>query len=124
MLVQKPGPCQYQTHYGCTDASLLEMVAKLISSYVTDRPEGAEPRAGWGIRPDRLVPNSDPVKDLVELNKFGEVEPIARERNNVAGLFAAGDVSDVAFKQIIIAMGNGANAALGALSILFATIKP
>jgi NADH-dependent peroxiredoxin subunit F len=65
-----------------------------------------------------LVPNSDPVKDLVELNKFGEVVTGRRGETSVAGLFAAGDVSDVAFKQIIIAMGDGANTALGAFEYL------
>jgi NADH-dependent peroxiredoxin subunit F len=65
-----------------------------------------------------LVPNSDPVKGLVELNKFGEVVTSRKGETSVAGLFAAGDVSDVAFKQIIIAMGNGANAALGAFEYL------
>jgi alkyl hydroperoxide reductase subunit F len=65
-----------------------------------------------------LVPNSDPVKGLVEINKFGEVVTSRKGETGVAGLFAAGDVSDVAFKQIIIAMGDGANAALGAFDYL------
>ena len=65
-----------------------------------------------------LVPNSDPVKDLAELNRFGEVVTGRKGETSVTGLFAAGDVSDVAFKQIIIAMGDGANAALGAFEYL------
>jgi len=65
-----------------------------------------------------LVPNSDPVKDLVELTKFGEVVTNRKGETSVPGIFAAGDVSDVAFKQIIIAMGSGATAALGAFEYL------
>jgi NADH-dependent peroxiredoxin subunit F len=65
-----------------------------------------------------LVPNSDPVKDLVELSRFGEVLTNRKGESSVAGLFAAGDVTDSAFKQIIIAMGSGATAALGAFEYL------
>lgn len=65
-----------------------------------------------------LVPNSDPVKGLVELTAFGEVVTNRKCETSVPGIFAAGDVSDVAFKQIIIAMGSGASAALGAFEYL------
>lgn len=65
-----------------------------------------------------LVPNSDPVKDLVELTRFGEVVIDRKGESSVPGLFAAGDVSEVAYKQIIIAMGGGATAALGAFEYL------
>lgn len=65
-----------------------------------------------------LVPNSDPVKGLVELSPFGEVVTNRKGESSVPGIFAAGDVSDTAFKQIIIAMGDGASAALGAFDYL------
>lgn len=65
-----------------------------------------------------LVPNSDPVRDVVELSRFGEVLVDAKGQTSVPGLFAAGDVTDSAFKQIIIAMGSGATAALGAFEHL------
>jgi alkyl hydroperoxide reductase subunit F len=65
-----------------------------------------------------LVPNSDPVKGLVELSKFGEVVTNRKGETSVRGIFAAGDVSDTAYKQIIIAMGHGATAALGAFDYL------
>jgi alkyl hydroperoxide reductase subunit F len=64
------------------------------------------------------VPNSDPVKGLVELSKFGEVLTNRKGETSVPGIFAAGDVSDTAFKQIIIAMGHGATASLGAFEYL------
>jgi alkyl hydroperoxide reductase subunit F len=65
-----------------------------------------------------LIPNSDPVKGLVELSKFGEVLTNRKGETSVPGVFAAGDVSDTAFKQIIIAMGHGATASLGAFEYL------
>ncbi|HET6477741.1 MAG TPA: FAD-dependent oxidoreductase [Dehalococcoidales bacterium] len=61
-----------------------------------------------------LVPNSDAVKGLVKLNKGGEIIVTPRNETSVAGLYAAGDVTDVPEKQIIIAAGEGAKAALQA----------
>ena len=61
-----------------------------------------------------LIPNSEPVKGLVELNKLGEVRVSCACETNVAGLYAAGDVTDVPEKQILIAAGEGAKAALQA----------
>jgi alkyl hydroperoxide reductase subunit F len=59
-----------------------------------------------------LVPNSAFVKDVVETNKFGEIVVDEKCRTNVPGIYAAGDVTTVPFKQIIIAMGEGAKAGL------------
>ena len=61
-----------------------------------------------------LVPNSDAVKGLLELNKLGEVPVSCFTETTVPGLYAAGDVTDVPEKQIIIAAGEGAKAALQA----------
>jgi len=61
-----------------------------------------------------LVPNSDPIKGLVELNKWGEVPVTPSCETPVTGLYAAGDVTDVPEKQIIVAAGEGAKAALQA----------
>jgi alkyl hydroperoxide reductase subunit F len=61
-----------------------------------------------------LVPNSGPVKELVELNAAGEI-PVRRDQSTpVPGFFAAGDVTDEQEKQIVIAAGDGARAALSA----------
>jgi NADH-dependent peroxiredoxin subunit F len=61
-----------------------------------------------------LVPNSDMVKDLVKLNRVGEVPVNCSSETGVPGLFAAGDVTDVPEKQIVIAAGEGAKALLQA----------
>ncbi len=61
-----------------------------------------------------LVPNSQVAKDLLDVNRFGEIVVDARCRTNVPGIYAAGDVTTVPFKQIVIAMGEGAKAALSA----------
>ncbi len=65
-----------------------------------------------------LLPNSDPVKNLVELNKQGEVIVDCSCRTSVPGLFGAGDVTTVPHKQIIISAGEGAKAALSAYDYL------
>ncbi len=61
-----------------------------------------------------LVPNSAFIKDVVETNKLGEIVIDGKCRTNVAGIYAAGDVTTVPYKQIIIAMGEGAKAGLAA----------
>ena len=61
-----------------------------------------------------LVPNSEPVRRLVKLNKGGEVPVNCSCETELPGLYAAGDVSDVPEKQIVVAAGEGAKAALTA----------
>jgi NADH-dependent peroxiredoxin subunit F len=61
-----------------------------------------------------LVPNSDMVRDLIKLNPAGEVPVNSFCETAVPGFFAAGDVTDAPEKQIIIAAGEGAKAALQA----------
>jgi alkyl hydroperoxide reductase subunit F len=61
-----------------------------------------------------LSPNSKLVSELVELNRFGEIVIDGRGRTSVPGIYAAGDVTTVPFKQIVVAMGEGAKAALTA----------
>ncbi|MBC3764739.1 alkyl hydroperoxide reductase subunit F [Neptunicella marina] len=65
-----------------------------------------------------LVPNSEFLKDTIELTNRGEIVTGPRGETSVPGIFAAGDVTNVPYKQIIIAMGGGANAALGAFDYL------
>jgi len=61
-----------------------------------------------------LVPNSEPVRELIELNRWGEVPITPACETKIPGLYAAGDVTDVPEKQIVVAAGEGAKAALQA----------
>ena len=65
-----------------------------------------------------MVPNSNIVPEDVAKNKFGEIIVNTRCETNIPGLYAAGDVSDVAFKQIVIAAGQGCTAILSAVQYL------
>ena len=65
-----------------------------------------------------LVPNTDWLGDSVERNRFGEIVVDKHGATNIPGVFAAGDCTDSAYKQIIISMGSGATAALGAFDYL------
>ncbi len=65
-----------------------------------------------------LLPNSDLVKGLAELNERGELVVDCGCRTSVEGLFGAGDVTTVPHKQIIISAGEGAKAALSAYDYL------
>ena len=65
-----------------------------------------------------LVPNTEFLKGTVALSKHGEIEVDAKGQTSVPGVFAAGDVTTVPFKQIVIAVGEGAKASLGAFEFL------
>ena len=65
-----------------------------------------------------LLPNTDWLKGTVALSNRGEIEIDARGQTSVPGVFAAGDCTTVPYKQIIIATGAGATAALGAFDHL------
>jgi len=65
-----------------------------------------------------LVPNGKWLADWVETTRFGEVVVDDRGRTSRPGVFAAGDMTTVPFKQIVVAMGEGAKAGLGAFEYL------
>ncbi|TCS73892.1 alkyl hydroperoxide reductase subunit F [Sulfuritortus calidifontis] len=71
-----------------------------------------------------LLPNTDWLKGTLELSKFGEIVVDARGQTSVPGVFAAGDCTTVPYKQIIIAMGEGAKAGLSAFDHLIRTAVP
>ena len=65
-----------------------------------------------------LVPNTDFLKGTLELSRYGEVIVDERCATSVPGIFAAGDATTVPYKQIVIAAGEGAKAALSAFDYL------
>ena len=69
-----------------------------------------------------LVPNTEWLKGTLELSKHGEIVVDARGQTSLPGVFAAGDATTVPFKQIVIAAGDGAKAALGAFDHLIRTV--
>ena len=88
-----------------------------------NRSDGSEhrlPLAGVFVQIG-LVPNTEFLKGVVELSRYGEIIVDAKGATNVPGVYAAGDATTVPFKQIIIAAGEGAKAALSAFDHLIRT---
>ncbi len=71
-----------------------------------------------------LLPNSEWLKGTIALSPRGEIEVDVRGQTSVPGVFAAGDVTTVPYKQIVIAMGEGSKAALSAFDHLIRTSAP
>ena len=71
-----------------------------------------------------LVPNTEWLKGAVELSKHGEIVVDAKGQTSLPGVFAAGDATTTPFKQIIIAAGDGAKAALSAFDHLIRSTAP
>jgi alkyl hydroperoxide reductase subunit F len=112
-----------------TDAQTTEVTgdgSKVNGMRYTDRKSGtAQTIALEGIFVQiGLLPNTDWLKGTVALSNRGEIEVDARGQTSVPGVFAAGDVTTVPYKQIIIAMGEGSKAALGAFDHLIRTSAP
>ena len=91
-----------------------------------DRASGTEHRvelAGVFVQIG-LVPNTEFLKGAVELSRYGEVVIDERCATSLPGVFAAGDATTVPYKQIVIAAGEGAKAALSAFDHLIRTPAP
>ena len=71
-----------------------------------------------------LVPNTEWLRGTVELSRYGEIIIDAKCATSLPGVFAAGDVTTVAYKQIIIASGEGSKAALSAFDYLIRSPAP
>ena len=65
-----------------------------------------------------LSPNSSFVRDLVKTNAYGEIEVDTHARTSIPGIYAAGDVTTIPYKQIIVSMGHGSTAGLAAFEDL------
>jgi len=65
-----------------------------------------------------LKPNTDWLKNTLNLSQYGEIEVDNHGSTSMPGVFAAGDVTTTPYKQIVIALGDGAKAALGAFDHL------
>ncbi len=71
-----------------------------------------------------LLPNTDWLKGTLTLSPRGEIEIDARGQTSLPGIFAAGDATTVPYKQIVIAMGEGSKASLGAFDYLIRSSVP
>lgn len=91
---------------------------KMVSGIKIRRGDKEETLAVEGVFVEiGLIPNSEFAKDL-EKNRLGEIKVNSYNETNIPGIFAAGDVTDVPEKQIVIAAGEGAKAALSAFRYL------
>ncbi|MFN7482800.1 MAG: alkyl hydroperoxide reductase subunit F [Betaproteobacteria bacterium] len=93
---------------------------KVDALLYTDRRDGSSHRIALeGVFVQiGLVPNTEWLKGTLALSRHGEIEIDARGATSLPGVFAAGDATTVPFKQIVIAAGDGAKAALGAFDFL------
>jgi alkyl hydroperoxide reductase subunit F len=71
-----------------------------------------------------LLPNTEWLKGTIELSPRGEIVIDQRGETSIPGIFAAGDVTTVPYKQIVIAVGEGAKASLSAFDHLIRTSAP
>lgn len=71
-----------------------------------------------------LLPNTDWLKGTLDLSPHGEIEVAPNGQTSLPGVFAAGDVTTVPYKQIVIAMGEGSKASLGAFDHLIRSSAP
>jgi alkyl hydroperoxide reductase subunit F len=112
-----------------TSAQTTEIIGdgtRVTSLTYTDRPSGAARTlelAGVFVQIG-LVPNTDWLKGTLKLSARGEIEVDARGQTSVPGVFAAGDCTIVPYKQIVIAMGEGAKASLSAFDHLIRSPLP
>ncbi len=111
---------------GAQTTEVLGNGEKVVSLVYTDRASG---EAG-GIELEGvfvqigLLPNTDWLKGTIKLSPHGEIEIDARGQTSLPGVFAAGDCTIVPYKQITIAMGEGAKASLAAFDHLIRNSAP
>ena len=104
-------------------------VTKILGSDYAERvavkgPDGREMEitANGTFIEKALIPNSAMVADLVDLDSQGRIKVDSRNRTSVPGIFAAGDVTNTYTEQVLVAVGEGAKAALSAYEYLLPTL--
>ncbi|MFN7159553.1 MAG: FAD-dependent oxidoreductase, partial [Erythrobacter cryptus] len=103
---------------------ILGQNGKVSGLIVKDRATGEERRIALeGVFVQiGLVPNTEWLQGAgLELNRFGEIVTDAHGATSIPGIYAAGDCTTVPHKQIVVAMGEGAKAGLGAFDYLIRT---
>lgn len=115
-----------RVHTNAQTTEITGAEGKVNGLVYTDRESGASHRIALeGVFVQiGLVPNTEWLKGTLELSRHGEIVVDARGATSLPGVFAAGDVTTVPFKQIIIAAGDGAKAALGAFDHLIRLPAP
>jgi alkyl hydroperoxide reductase subunit F len=113
-------------HTNAQTTEILGADGKVNGLSFTDRASGESRRVALeGVFVQiGLQPNTEWLKGTLELSRHGEIVVDARGQTSLPGVFAAGDVTTVPFKQIIIAAGDGAKAALGAFDHLIRLPAP
>jgi alkyl hydroperoxide reductase subunit F len=102
---------QVKEIFGDDKAKGVHYMNRSTSEYHTVSAEGIFVQIG-------LVPNTEWLKNTIDLNEYGEIKVNDKGETSLPGVFAAGDVTTTPYKQIIIAMGDGSKAALGAFDHL------
>ncbi len=105
---------------GAQTTEVIGNAEKVVSLLYRDRASGeVRPVELEGIFVQiGLIPNTDWLKGTLALSPSGEIEIDARGQTSLPGVFAAGDCTTVPYKQIIIAMGEGAKASIAAFNHL------
>jgi alkyl hydroperoxide reductase subunit F len=123
VLIEEVKPAKHVTLY--PGMRVVEFLGKdkltgvrLISADESERSERIDLSVEGVFLEIGLVPNSEPVKGLVKLNSHGEIVVNEDQSTSMKGLYAAGDVTDETEKQIVVAAGAGAKAALAVYDYL------
>jgi len=121
VLVEKLRATENATIITGTATESIEASPKGVTGMVLKERESGETRVhstdGVFVQIG-LAPNSGFAKDIVKTNQYGEIEINTRCETNKQGIFAAGDVTTVPYKQIVVSIGEGAKAGLSAFEHL------